>query len=201
MAITVRCPACGKRLQAPDSAAGKRAKCPQCSKILKVPEPIQDAEEVPLEAPPPLAPQPAAPRDLSDLLDEADEYPLAAPPPTMAAPTSSFSGGDARRPCPMCGEFIPAGAAVCRFCNEVFDPALKKKRRRRASVGGEDEDLTGVDILLAILCTNIGCILGLIWMIQGKPKGAKMLGLCVLIQVIAFFVGFILSAMGGGPPP
>jgi hypothetical protein len=96
---------------------------------------------------------------------------------------------------------IASAAAVCRFCGEAFDPALKKRKRRRASVGAEDEDLTGVDILLAILCTNIGCILGLIWVIQGKPKGAKMLGLCVLIQVIAFFVGFILSAMGGGPPP
>ena len=120
MAITVRCPECGKRLQAPDSAAGKRAKCPNCSKVLVIPEPVYEAEEfaeepAPAPAPEPApAPQPAGPRDLSDLLDEADEYPLQAPPPTLPTPTPSSIGGDARRPCPMCGEFIPAGAAVCR---------------------------------------------------------------------------------------
>ena len=208
MAITVRCPECGKRLQAPDSAAGKRAKCPNCSKVLVIPEPVYEAEEfaeepAPVPAPTP-TPTPAAPRDLSDLLDEADEYPLQAPPPTLPTSTPSSAGVDTRRPCPMCGEFIPPGAAVCRFCGEIFDPTLKRKKKKSwgwgSGGGGEDEDLNGVDIALAILCTNIGCILGVIWMIQGKPKGGKMVGLCLLMQVIGFFIGMVMSAMGGGGP-
>jgi hypothetical protein len=30
-----------------------------------------------------------------------------------------------RRPCPACGEAIVATARKCRFCGEIFDPALR----------------------------------------------------------------------------
>src|SRR5688572_6415637 len=32
-----------------------------------------------------------------------------------------------RRPCPACGEAIVATAQKCRFCGEIFDPALRPK--------------------------------------------------------------------------
>ena len=42
-----KCPHCGKRLKAPDSAAGKRAKCPGCGKPVQLPkEQVYEAEEV-----------------------------------------------------------------------------------------------------------------------------------------------------------
>ncbi len=34
--MQIKCP-CGKRLQVPDSAAGKRVKCPSCRKVLEIP--------------------------------------------------------------------------------------------------------------------------------------------------------------------
>lgn len=38
MPITVACPDCNAKLNAPESAAGKRVKCPKCAKILTVPD-------------------------------------------------------------------------------------------------------------------------------------------------------------------
>ncbi|MBN2022990.1 MAG: hypothetical protein JW809_09360 [Pirellulales bacterium] len=39
MPIAVACPGCGRKSQAPDAAAGKRAKCPGCGQILTIPRP------------------------------------------------------------------------------------------------------------------------------------------------------------------
>jgi hypothetical protein len=36
MSITVACPSCGRKLHAPDSLAGRKAKCPQCGKVVTV---------------------------------------------------------------------------------------------------------------------------------------------------------------------
>jgi hypothetical protein len=47
-----------------------------------------------------------------------------------------------------------------------------------------DSEMQTTDWLLAIFCSGIGCILGIVWLIQGKPKGGKMLGISVLFAVI-----------------
>lgn len=39
MPIEVICPACGKKLKAPDTHAGKSAGCPACREIVDIPEP------------------------------------------------------------------------------------------------------------------------------------------------------------------
>ena len=41
---------------------------------------------------------------------------------------------------------------------------------------------------VAILCSGIGCIAGLVWMIQGKPKGMKMFGISILMAIFWSFV-------------
>ena len=53
MAIVVQCKRCGKKLQAPDTFVGKRAKC-TCGAVIEIPGAAA--------APPPAAPQPTAPR-------------------------------------------------------------------------------------------------------------------------------------------
>ncbi len=64
MSIAVTCAACGKSLNAPDSAAGKRAKCPQCSAVLLVPAAAATAQD-----------------NLLSLLEDAEK---SAPPPLSA---------------------------------------------------------------------------------------------------------------------
>jgi len=207
--MLVACPSCHKKIKAPDSAAGKKAKCPSCGTIMMLPAAVQDAEVIDQDAPltPPSSDPFSTPLGgggISDLLDEADDmYSLEkVPGGTGGALTSSsdpFSPGSApsavdsgvpRRPCPACGEMIIMSALRCRFCGEAFDPGLKRKQRRAG--GGGDEDLTSTDIVIAILCTNIGCILGLIWLISGDPKGLKMLGVCMLANMAWFIMWFVI---------
>ena len=96
-----------------------------------------------------------------------------------------------KNPCPMCGEMIKPGAAKCRFCGEIFDATLKKK----AAASDTDANMTTGDWVVAILCSGIGCIAGIVWMIQGKPKWGKMLGISLLMAVIWNVISFALQGI------
>ena len=173
MAISFSCPSCGKKLKAPDSAVGKSSKCPGCNTPVTCPEPVYEAE---------LIEPPLAGSSPFDDLDDGTPYGVSGPAPDEVPD----AGPEPRKPCPMCGEMIVATAAKCRFCGEVFDQKLKKakKKKKKGSTSYEDEHLSGGEIAVAILCSGIGCIVGLVWMIQGKPKGGKMLGLSVLMNLM-----------------
>ena len=99
-----------------------------------------------------------------------------------------------RRPCPSCGEMIPMGAATCRFCGEIFDARLHQHASRSGGYNSDD-NLEAVDWVLAICCLNVGCIVGLVYLIQGKKKGLKMIGVNLLAQFIIGFLWGMLSAM------
>ncbi len=191
MAISFSCMQCGKKLKAPDDAAGKSSKCPGCGATVTCPEPIYDAE---------LIDSSGGPDPYGDL-DSDKPYAVTGDVP---APAAEAPGGEARRPCPMCGEMILASAAKCRYCGEIFDPALKKakaKGKKKKSAAG-DEDLSTGDIVVAVLCGGIGCIAGIVWMIQGKPKGGKMVGLSIAMNVVWWVVGQVLQLAlknQGGP--
>jgi DNA-directed RNA polymerase subunit M/transcription elongation factor TFIIS len=173
--IRATCPNCGTKLKAPDEAAGRQTRCPKCGTTMTVPEAVVDME---------LLPESSSAVDLYGL-DDA--------PPQKSAPEAPKQEGF--RPCPMCGEMIPANAAKCRFCGEVFDKAVKKpkaKKKRKASA--EDEDLSVGEWVLAILCSGIGCILGIIYMIQGKPKGKKLFGISLFVNVLLNFIAYIIRS-------
>jgi predicted RNA-binding Zn-ribbon protein involved in translation (DUF1610 family) len=193
MSITFKCPRCGKKLKAPESAAGKSSKCPGCGATVTCPEPVYDAEVVEMKTTPE---KPAGVNPYDDL-DDDKPYAMAGPPPVQEPKVES------RRPCPMCGEMILVTAAKCRYCNEVFDPALKKAKTKKKSknYSRDDEVLTGGEIAVALLCSTIGCIAGLVWLIQGKPKGLKMLGLSFAMQVFwgIVRVAFVGLTKPGGP--
>ncbi len=181
MPINMNCPSCSKLLAAPDTAAGKRAKCPSCGQIMIVPEVVHDAEEFgspPLEPSTPFSPLPSA-SPTGSWLDEMQDPAVESTPPG--------AGAEARRPCPECGEMIMVGAAKCRFCNAIFDPRLKLKAARNA-YGVSDSDLTTGDWILCILCSGIGCIMGIVYTMQGKPKGWKMIA-------ISFATGIVWSVI------
>jgi hypothetical protein len=163
VSILVTCPSCSGSFKAPDSAAGKKAKCPQCGGVIEIPaaapaEEIFDAEEAP-------------PRPFDD-----DDFEVE---PPHALPTAA----EDRKPCPMCGEMIQRDAVKCRYCGEIFDPVLRAKELKSKPAPG-DEDLSTGEWVVAILCSGIGCIVGIIWMIQGKPKGKKMLLVSICMQIV-----------------
>jgi len=181
MPISFQCPRCGRKLKAPDTAVGKSSKCPGCGGPVTCPEPVYDAEVIemtPLESP---GVDPYA------NLDDDQPYALVTPPP------AAESSVESRRPCPMCGEMILSTAVKCRFCGEIFDSTLKKSKSKKFRHG--EDTLTGGDITLALLCSGIGCIAGLVWMIQGKPKGLKMFGLSFLMVVVWNIVSAIIQAV------
>jgi len=170
--ISCQCPSCGKRLKAPDSAAGKKAKCPQCGKPVKIPE--QEVYE-------------------AEVADSDDEFGLQN---FNAEDAVAGPAEDDRRPCPMCGEMILTTAAKCRYCGEVFDETLKRTEKKKKSSRGAatgDEDLTTGDWIFCILCGGIACIFGIVYAIQGKPKGLKMVGVALAAQFFWAAVRVILE--------
>jgi predicted RNA-binding Zn-ribbon protein involved in translation (DUF1610 family) len=193
MPITFQCPQCGKKLKAPDSAVGKSSKCPGCGRTVICPEPVYDAEVVEMTM------TPEKPPGFNPYADLDDDNPYAMVNP----PAAQESTIESRRPCPMCGEMILTTAAKCRYCNEVFDPTLKKAKGKKKSKNRsrDDEILSGGEIAVALLCSGIGCIAGLVWMIQGKPKGLKMFGLSFAMNIFwsAVRVALLNVTKPGGP--
>lgn len=133
---------------------------------------------------------------LAERPEPVEEVVSASPPPAPRrrerAPADD-ADDEGRQPCPACGEMIPEAAAKCRYCGEIFDPGLRKLERKRRGKSS-DANLTGVEVLLAILCSAIGCIVGIVYVTQGKPKGAKMVGLSLLFVVIWNVVRFAVEA-------
>lgn len=80
MPITVSCPSCGGKINAPDNLAGRKVKCPKCSAPMMLPsdnavtEAIQTAAPAPAAPPPPSAPpprsRPARPAQDDDYYDD-----------------------------------------------------------------------------------------------------------------------------------
>jgi predicted RNA-binding Zn-ribbon protein involved in translation (DUF1610 family) len=168
--IKVTCNSCGKSLKAKDSAAGKRVKCPQCGDPIKIPDAVYDAEEV------------GGDDEYSGYEDDyGDDYGYGDDQYDVAGNVANAPAAEKRKPCPACGEMIVVGAVKCRFCGEIFDASLKKKAKKKGG-GSSDDEMTTGDWVVAILCSGIGCIAGIVWMIQGKPKGAKMFGISLLMQ-------------------
>jgi hypothetical protein len=187
-----KCPGCGKDIQIPDSMAGKRVKCPACAHIWQVPGPVVDAEEVP-EFP-----------TLESRFDEmmSDSYPLATDFGRAGGPAGQpvTPAEPARRPCPMCGEMIVVGAAKCRYCDAIFDETLKRATKKKTRGGGSSDDhsLSAVDWVLCLIPLNIACFVAIYYMIKGKPKGLKMIGIALAFQLIeGFLYGVIMGALRG----
>jgi DNA-directed RNA polymerase subunit M/transcription elongation factor TFIIS len=174
MPIQFPCPSCGHKLKAPEDQVGKFAKCPFCQQQFSVPEPVSETEEI----------------YSAEAVSEPGTYATSPAPPADEGQ---------RQPCPMCGEMIMVDAVKCRFCGEIFDETLKKAEKRKKGGGHDrDSDLTVGEIVAAVLCSGIACIIGIVWMIQGKPKGLKMTGLSILFIIFWNVIYYGLSQVGKG---
>ena len=81
MSIAVVCSHCSAKLNAPDSAAGKKVKCPKCQSVITVPEALAPEFEV-VEDEPQAPKKPKAVVKAAVELDDDDE------PPRKKAPRS-----------------------------------------------------------------------------------------------------------------
>jgi predicted RNA-binding Zn-ribbon protein involved in translation (DUF1610 family) len=158
---------------APDTAAGKRTKCPKCGGAIQIPT-AAPAEEI-VDAEP----------DFSSPYTDDD---FAVEPPAKLPDEVD------RKPCPKCGEMIARNAMKCRFCGEVLDPLLRAQSTTRSSSYSGDADLSVGDWVICILCSGIGCILAIIYIIQGKPKGTKMLIISLAVQAFWTIISFVLQS-------
>lgn len=192
MPISFSCHKCGRKLKAPDNAVGRSSTCPGCGTRVTCPEPVYEAEAI-------HSGHLAVPEMILDDPDDAQPYGLDDDAPPLAR-------GEARRPCPMCGEMILANAAKCRFCGEVFDETLKKatvkkkKKKRSRSSNSDDDDLNPSDALFIIVAfvglfikyggwAMLGAfITSVYYMIQGKRKGIKMFVMLIVIFIIAVLI-------------
>ena len=102
--------------------------------------------------------------------------------------------------CPRCGKELKgpdhavgqsSKGPECGTTVTCPEPMAKQARRR----GPEAEDLSTGDLIVAVLCSGIGIIAGIVWMIQGKPKGMKMVGLSVVMVVPQMVFWYLVNMM------
>lgn len=113
----------------------------------------------------------------------------ASPEPALQSGAAQDAG---EKPCRFCGERIKADARKCRFCGEFQDDAERQAVTTSAAAVTADDKLTGWEIALGILCSTIACILAIVYIVQGKKKGWKLL---VLALVAGMIYLMITSAM------
>lgn len=116
----------------------------------------------------------------------------AIPIPMAAVVGSGIPGpaGQLTAPCRFCHEQIVQGASKCRFCGEYQHESTRRLHQMQARNTGDDS-LHWAEILLGILCSGIGCIVGIIYAIQGKKKGGKL----ILLSIIAGVFWAIIRAL------
>ncbi|HYG75184.1 MAG TPA: RING finger protein [Planctomycetota bacterium] len=95
----------------------------------------------------------------------------------------SAPAGDTKE-CVSCGEQIQKKARVCRFCGEYQDPVDRERQKKLQAGADDDENLTGAEIAFGILCGGIACIMAIVWMVQGKKKGGKLLLISLVSQAV-----------------
>ena len=94
-------------------------------------------------------------------------------------------------PCTFCGEMILKKSRKCRFCDEYQNEIDRKANAARLKTDTSDESLTVGEIVFGLMCGFIALITGIVWMMQGKPKGGKL----VMIALAAIAVSFFLRSL------
>lgn len=147
MPITIACPSCKARLQAPDNTAGKRVKCPKCQNPIPVPAaggtPAPAPAKQPAAAPskPPVK-KPAPPPDNDFNFDDDPPAPKKGAAPAKKAPPRDDDDDDPdERPAPRKGA-APARKPAPRDEDDDYDdePPPRKGAVAKKKPVDDDED-------------------------------------------------------------
>jgi predicted RNA-binding Zn-ribbon protein involved in translation (DUF1610 family) len=193
VSISFQCKSCGKKLKAPDSAAGSTSTCPGCGAKVTCPPAARAAAVVNMGPP---SDEPSGFNPFADL-DEDKPQRVAPPGPADEAET------EPRRPCPACGEMILLTAAKCRFCGEVFDAVLKKSKGKKS--GGKKAAIRSIATLQKYLLMSILVIIlaYAAFFALGRPRGGPgpdaqvnpMSLILSLVVLVASLACAVLSVM------
>jgi hypothetical protein len=93
-------------------------------------------------------------------------------------------------PCRFCGEAIKRQAKKCRHCGEFLDGSARDAPKQAPT----DDTLSATEIIFGILCGGIACIFGIVWVLQGKKKGWKLIGIALISQMIFGAINAILKS-------
>jgi len=158
--IRLSCPVCGKPLDAPASAAGKRVVCPHCNGLLAVPGPRPTSQAAPAQPSAGLPPAPAGAK--------VTPAPPGTAPPAPAPPPSA----PVTRVCPRCGETVRLAPedfgkpARCTSCWAALPPGegeviaeleYAEKPHRLAQAAGWA-------VSLALHVALLVCFAGMTWL-------------------------------------
>lgn len=64
------------------------------------------------------------------------------------------------------------------------------------SAGSTDSQLGPLDWFAAIVCAPLGCLVGLYYLIDGRPKAGRMLLVSILVSVVLNVILIALTATG-----
>ena len=148
MPISVLCPSCNSKLNAPDSAAGKRVKCPKCQVLMELPAAEPDYEELDDEpAPPPIMakskPKPAG-KPVTEEEDD-DEQPVRRKPHRRRAESDDEENDDEENERPS------KRRASRRERDEEEDERPRKKSRKKAKPKSNLPLILGIGVGVLVL--------------------------------------------------
>jgi hypothetical protein len=136
MPITVQCTGCPARLNAPDTAVGKKVKCPKCQALVPVPSPFPAAKPAP---PPPPEPEPLIVEDRPPPPQFKKSGVAPRPAAKPAAPPPEPLGLDDDEPAPPPAKksgIVGKPAARKRDEEGERKKPARKKRGAKKAVGG-----------------------------------------------------------------
>ena len=178
------CPACGKGIQFGEDVYN----CAACSNTMHYACYEQQGScaseacrPVPRAGPPPVP----------GLADTGSGMRLrkreATPPPVPAGTPPGM------KECKHCSELIPQSASKCPLCQGRQDNR-KERKPLVDDYADEDASLSVAEVLFGIFCGGLACIFAIIWIVQGKKKGWKLLALSLTVQAIIAIIRVIVES-------